>query len=228
MLRGTLPILLCVAGLCGVAPLLMGAHGGCGSLHASRPDAGIDAGTDAGIPSAGAAADSGAPSPLAGAGGDRAGQGGSAGQVAVGGEAAPALAGRGGHAGRAGSESMAGEPGMQDIDAGASCISREGGVCGGNTRQPCACETGLVCTPDASSSLPTGDVGGTCLRAEGSSACQSSADCQVQADYCTGCDCVALGQGQSVRGCSGPGVDCLLDPCGSKTAQCVAGKCVAQ
>lgn len=58
--------------------------------------------------------------------------------------------------------------------------------------------------------------------------CESNADCRMEADYCTGCDCVALGPGERVRACSGPGVNCLVDPCGRKSALCVRGKCVAE
>lgn len=223
MIRARFSVFLCVAGLFGVAPLLMGADGGCGSQQHRT-----DAGTDAGVPQSGVAADSGVLTTPAGAGGDRAGQGGHAGQVALAGQAASGRAGQVGHAGRAGDESTAGEPGMQDMDAGAGCISAEGGMCGGNTRAPCACAAGLVCTPDASSSLPPGDVGGTCQRAKSTGACQTNADCRAQADYCTGCDCVALGPGEVVRECAGPGVNCLVEPCGSKTARCVSGKCAMQ
>jgi hypothetical protein len=62
----------------------------------------------------------------------------------------------------------------------------------------------------------------------GESSCQSHAECRLEADYCTGCDCVALGTGENVRACSGAGVNCLVDPCRSKSALCVRGQCVAE
>jgi hypothetical protein len=46
-------------------------------------------------------------------------------------------------------------------DAGGACVSQRGGRCGGNTAHPCACASGLACTP-GDSGLPFGDVGGTC------------------------------------------------------------------
>lgn len=142
------------------------------------------------------------------------------GEAADSGKPSPAMAGH---------EATAGNPGTQGSDAGGTCVSSEGGPCGGNTRNPCSCGTGLVCAATPGSTLPMGDVGGTCQKAQssGSSACQTSADCQLQADYCTGCDCVALGPGEKLRACPGAGVSCLVDPCGSKSAQCVSGKCVA-
>jgi hypothetical protein len=42
-----------------------------------------------------------------------------------------------------------------------ACVSTQGGPCGGNTANPCACVAGLVCTA-GDSGLPVGDVGGTC------------------------------------------------------------------
>ena len=57
-------------------------------------------------------------------------------------------------------------------------------------------------------------------------ACNSDADCQISADYCTGCDCRALGPGGTVSTCPSGGVQCLMDPCASKVARCSAGQCV--
>jgi len=58
--------------------------------------------------------------------------------------------------------------------------------------------------------------------------CTTDADCRVEADYCTGCDCVALSSSESVPACDGPGVKCFADPCMTKTAACVDGQCVAK
>jgi hypothetical protein len=46
-------------------------------------------------------------------------------------------------------------------------------------------------------------------------------------DYCTGCDCRALGPGGALATCTGPGVRCLVAPCASKVARCLEGQCVA-
>jgi hypothetical protein len=116
------------------------------------------------------------------------------------------------------------EPPSDDVDAG-SCVSDEGGMCGGNTNRPCSCATGLTCKARPGSTLPFGDVGGTCQPSAAEHACSSNADCSLKADYCTGCDCVALAPGESIKPCSGPGVRCLADPCMAKTAQCVNGTC---
>ena len=58
--------------------------------------------------------------------------------------------------------------------------------------------------------------------------CTVDADCSATADYCTGCDCRALGTGQSLPACSGPGVRCFADPCMGKVAACVNNTCVIQ
>jgi len=58
--------------------------------------------------------------------------------------------------------------------------------------------------------------------------CTTDTDCSVTADYCTGCDCRALAKGETLPKCSGPGVQCLIDPCMDKTGACVNGACVAR
>jgi hypothetical protein len=113
-----------------------------------------------------------------------------------------------------------------DAADGGVCVSVEGGSCGGNIRNPCTCADGLTCTPDPNGPAP-GDVGGTCKTTDKPVACKTAADCRLAADYCTGCECVALSLGQKIKPCSGPGVRCLVDPCGAKTAACENGSCVA-
>ncbi len=56
--------------------------------------------------------------------------------------------------------------------------------------------------------------------------CKVDSDCQIVADYCTGCDCRALPSSDSLDACGGPGVRCFADPCLSKRPLCAAGKCV--
>lgn len=120
------------------------------------------------------------------------------------------------------------EPPVSVDNDGGVCLSVKGGPCGGNLRGACACANGLVCTAKPGSNLPVGDVGGTCEDQVKPHACQRVEDCELQADYCTGCDCVALAHGESIPACSGPGVRCLVDPCGTKKADCVSGFCVAK
>jgi hypothetical protein len=76
-----------------------------------------------------------------------------------------------------------------------------------------------ICTP------PTGGcTKQICIPPAG--ACARDADCRVEADYCTGCDCRALATGEQLPVCPGPGVRCLVDPCAQKKAQCLSGQCV--
>lgn len=58
--------------------------------------------------------------------------------------------------------------------------------------------------------------------------CTTDADCRAEADYCTGCDCLALSTNESVPYCPGPGVKCFADPCTAKAAACVGGQCVLE
>jgi hypothetical protein len=59
-------------------------------------------------------------------------------------------------------------------------------------------------------------------------ACHSVADCNLVSDYCEGCNCLVLPPGQKAPACAGQTVQCLIDPCSTKTAACVNGHCVAQ
>ena len=58
-------------------------------------------------------------------------------------------------------------------------------------------------------------------------ACASDADCRLLDDYCTGCDCRALGPGGTLATCTGPGVDCFVAACFNKVPRCLQGQCVA-
>ena len=58
-------------------------------------------------------------------------------------------------------------------------------------------------------------------------ACASDADCRLVDDYCTGCDCRALGPGGTLATCTGPGVQCFVAGCFNKVPRCVEGQCVA-
>ena len=58
-------------------------------------------------------------------------------------------------------------------------------------------------------------------------ACRDDSDCTLMDDYCTGCDCRALGPKGTLAACSGSGVQCLVAPCANKVALCKEGQCVA-
>ncbi len=82
-----------------------------------------------------------------------------------------------------------------------------------------ACIKGTVWSPTQCKCVPD-STGGTCTTA---------ADCHLTANYCGGCNCLALTTGQKVPECAnGDIVSCFADPCLSKTAACVSGHCVAQ
>ena len=109
---------------------------------------------------------------------------------------------------------------MVSDDAGA------GAPCG-----PGRCGKGTVCCND-SCGICTPPGGGCtkqlCPKEPAPAPCSTDNDCKVEADYCTGCDCRALGVKQSLPACPGPGVACFVDPCFNRTARCVNGGCVAQ
>jgi hypothetical protein len=107
------------------------------------------------------------------------------------------------------------------------CRSADAGpACG-----PSQCSKGQVCCNE-SCGICTAPGGGCtkqlCPKDPAPAPCNTDGDCKVEADYCTGCDCRALGAKQSLPACPGPGVACLIDPCFNKTARCVNGGCVAQ
>lgn len=107
--------------------------------------------------------------------------------------------------------------------------------------RPCAssnqCPRGNYCTVDDGVCNPPPGCGpgqscptvcyGTCqgFRTE-AALCRYDSDCRTFSDYCTGCDCRALGATQKDPVCKGPGVQCFVDPCLDKTAVCEAGRCV--
>jgi hypothetical protein len=127
-------------------------------------------------------------------------------------------------------------PGCADPAIGCPAVCY--GVCraasddaGGPTCGSVQCKKGQVCCND-SCGICTEPGGGCtkqlCPKDPAPAPCSTDADCKVEADYCTGCDCRALGVKQSVPACPGPGVACFVDPCLNKAARCVNGGCVAQ
>jgi hypothetical protein len=60
----------------------------------------------------------------------------------------------------------------------------------------------------------------------GPSSCRTADDCRLFADYCTGCDCRALGSHEADPSCQSPsGIRCLADPCATYTVACISGSC---
>jgi hypothetical protein len=99
--------------------------------------------------------------------------------------------------------------------------AKDGPACG-----TVRCAAGMVCCNDSCGICTPPNGGCTkqlCVPPAG--ACARDADCRLEADYCTGCDCRALATNQKLPACPGPGVACLIDPCDSKKAQCVNGAC---
>jgi hypothetical protein len=90
------------------------------------------------------------------------------------------------------------------------------------------CAAGDVCC-NASCGICT-PPGGVCTQQvctdPGAASCRTDADCRLFSDYCTGCDCRALPTGAPDPTCSGPGVQCLVDPCQQKSAVCKNGACM--
>lgn len=81
------------------------------------------------------------------------------------------------------------------------------------------CREGYVCEE--------GRFGARCVPAPTPpGACRADEDCRLEANYCTGCDCVALADGEVLPKCPGTPVQCLVDPCRQSEAQCQDGQCV--
>jgi hypothetical protein len=127
--------------------------------------------------------------------------------------------------------------GKTTCSANQICCSASCGICGPRGG---LCPA-IACVPDP---VPPGD-GGTCVQnvacIKGTSwsptackcvpeggACTTVSDCHLTADYCGGCNCLALSKGESAPACTGTTVQCLIDPCQTKSLACVAGHCVAQ
>jgi hypothetical protein len=146
---------------------------------------------------------------------------------------------------------VAGTGGVQGIPCGKNicgpgllCCNPSCGICAGPnmgcTQQACedppagvpcgntVCAAGeTCCNPSCSICAPKG---GGCTQqvCEPTKPCTVNGDCRVEADYCTGCNCRALGTAETLPACTTPGVQCLIDPCDSKSAVCKDGRCTLQ
>lgn len=90
-------------------------------------------------------------------------------------------------------------------------------ACGDNVCAPgdvCCNPSCGICTP------PDGVCIQIACEPPTTGGCTSDADCRTFSDYCTGCDCRALGTSEPDPFCDGPGVRCFADPCMNQTATC--------
>ncbi|HET6283515.1 MAG TPA: hypothetical protein VFH73_21340 [Polyangia bacterium] len=169
-------------------------------------------------------------SPAPGASGGSAGGGVASGGAAGGGVASGGAPGGGsGSGGAAGSVMDAGGT----VDAGACApadckfrpVPEIACANGGTPVFTCARTGNGVCNW----TMPRCDPndGGTTPKPDASGAvCTVDSDCRLFDDYCTGCNCRALGKSETDPKCSGPGVRCLVQPCANKVAACKNGQCV--
>jgi hypothetical protein len=105
----------------------------------------------------------------------------------------------------------------QDCPAGTTCSTDRGVM---------QCDLPPACK-DANPPIPCFVACyGTCEQVVWEDACNSDAECRIQADTCTGCDCRAIDPNTPPAVCDGPGVQCLVDPCAGKTAKCVNHACI--
>jgi hypothetical protein len=115
--------------------------------------------------------------------------------------------------------------GDEDIDAAdeAQLSEHAEAIVAGPTRgrgcEVVLCRSGYVCEEQNGRAV--------CVPASPPPACQTDADCSLVANYCGGCNCLAVGPGQSVPKCHDDVVACLQWPCQGYTASCYKGMCVA-
>ncbi|AKU98950.1 hypothetical protein AKJ09_05614 [Labilithrix luteola] len=118
----------------------------------------------------------------------------------------------------------------------ASNSGAKGVTCGPTTCKPgetCCNESCGICTPEGGFCTQQAclhDAGNDAASLNGPGQCNVDADCRVRSVYCkeTPCACLALGKGDPNPTCAGGSVQCLVDPCLKKVAQCVSGRCVTQ
>lgn len=104
---------------------------------------------------------------------------------------------------------------------GEVCCNESCGIC---TPEGGMC-TQQFCEPQPAKDIANAPDGQGRKGQPGEGPCKQDADCRAVSDYCTGCDCRALGPKQELPACSGPGVRCLADPCMNRVAVCVQGYC---
>jgi hypothetical protein len=111
-----------------------------------------------------------------------------------------------------------------------SGTTTDGVACG-----PTACPKGQICCnkscgictpPDGFCTQQLCETAADAAAGGGGGACKQDSDCRTFSDYCTGCDCRALGKADKDPTCAGPGVRCIVDPCRDRSAACQDGRCV--
>jgi hypothetical protein len=80
------------------------------------------------------------------------------------------------------------------------------------------CRAGLQCQLQAGRPV--------CLPVKPLAECSCDADCRLFSSYCDGCACLPLSVGEPDPVCKGNSVACLVDPCLTAEAKCLAGQCV--
>ena len=90
------------------------------------------------------------------------------------------------------------------------------------------CKDPVACAKDPCNGQKSRCEAGACVLtsagAKVEASCTKDTDCRAVADYCGGCNCVAVAGGEKAPSCKDP-VACLRDPCTSKQARCVQGAC---
>lgn len=107
------------------------------------------------------------------------------------------------------------KPGESCCNESCGICTPEGGFC---TQQACLGDAGAA---DAASPKTSGQSGQ-------SGQCKVDADCRTRSVYCkeTPCACLALSKVDPNPTCASGSVQCFVDPCLKKVAQCVSGHCV--
>jgi hypothetical protein len=96
----------------------------------------------------------------------------------------------------------------------------------GGRANPCdvvRCRSGFVC--QVSGGIPACVPDALGPKDPSKTECKTDADCSLVADYCGGCNCLALGSGESAPKCDGDEVACFVWPCQGLAAFCDEGQC---
>jgi hypothetical protein len=112
-------------------------------------------------------------------------------------------------------------PGTDGASSGLSCGSvscRAGQIC-------CNASCGICTPPDGVCMLQVCDESPAPAAA---GHCRQDDDCRLMDDYCGGCHCRSLAEGQMPPACEAPLVQCFAAPCLTRVARCHAGVCTTE
>ena len=105
--------------------------------------------------------------------------------------------------------------------------SQTGELRGGQRGERCGdrhCAVGDVCCNSSCGICVPPGYGCTqqaCQRIHGRTGeCRNDGDCRTFSNYCDGCSCDALAEGESDPGCLGTTVQCFAEPCMGQVAVC--------